>query len=456
MDANSFAFRLKELLEHKKLTLQTVANQLSISRTAVHKWTRGGEIDYENLRRLAAFLQVNWIWLRYGEQAQQDAQSAEAVVLPMTDVRRKYTAEIMESEARMKLAQENARIVTWEWNLITDEVTYSSNVEEVYGWHVSRNDEFWPHLIAEDADNLRAVSERSIATGTPYETDFRIITPSNEIRWIASRATPMQDSAGRTVKMIGISMDNSARKSAEEKLRASEERFRAIFEQACGAMAYISLDGRWLKINQSLCQLFGYSADELGGLSIQALTHPEDLDNNLDLLERLKAGEIAMYVIEKRLRHRDGHYLWVRVKTSLQRSAQEGNPEQLIALIEDIGDQRAERQGLQARALLLERLCRSEDSGEWRFERESGRLHCDATCAGLLGRRSAARLDSLAALLLLLQEQDAAQLETLLRDATEGFALTCRLEDGTSRVQFLAEVLADGCQLVGLLRPSRD
>ncbi|SDS75165.1 PAS domain S-box protein [Pseudomonas oryzae] len=456
MDANSFAFRLKELLEHKKLTLQAVANQLGISRTAVHKWTRGGEIDDDNLRRLAAFLQVNWIWLRYGEQAQQDAQNAEAVVLPMTDVRRKYTAEIMESEARMKLAQENARIVTWEWNLITDEVTYSSNVEQVYGWHVSRNDEFWPHVIAEDAANLRAVSERSIATGTPYETDFRIVTPSGEIRWIASRATPLQDSAGRTVKMIGISMDNSARKSAEERLRASEERFRAIFEQACGAMAYVSLDGRWLKINQSLCQLLGYSADELGGLSIQALTHPDDLDGNLELLERLKAGEIAMYALDKRLRHRDGHYLWVRVKTSLQRSAQDGSPEQLIALIEDIGAERAERQGLQARARLLERLCRSEDSGEWRFERDSGRLHCDATCARLLGRRSAARLDNLAALLLQLQEQDAAQLEALVRDAGKGFALACHLEDGAGRVEFLAEPQDDGRQLVGLLRPLRD
>ena len=455
MDANSFAFRLKELLEHKKLTLQAVANQLGISRTAVHKWTRGGEIDDDNLRRLAAFLQVNWIWLRYGEQAQQDAQNAEAVVLPMTDVRRKYTAEIMESEARMKLAQENARIVTWEWNLITDEVTYSSNVEQVYGWHVSRNDEFWPHIIAEDAANLRQVTERSIASGTPYETDFRIVIPSGEIRWIASRATPLQDSAGRTVKMIGISMDNSARKSAEEALRASEERFRAIFEQACGAMAYVGLDGRWLKINQRLCQLLGYSADELGGLSIQALTHPDDLDGNLELLERLKAGEITMYALDKRLRHRDGHYLWVRVKTSLQRSAQDGSPEYLIALIEDIGAEREELQRLQTRSRLLERLCHVQDVGEWRFERDSGRLHCDAACARLLGRRSAARLDSLAALLLLLQEQDAAQLEALLL-AADGFALTCRLEDGASRVQFLAEPLADGRQLVGLLRPSRD
>ena len=101
MTENSFAFRLKELLEHHKLTLQAVGTALGISRTAVHKWTRGGEIDYDNLRKLADFLKVNWIWLRYGEEALHSVQQAEVVELPMTDVRRRYTAEIMESDTRM-------------------------------------------------------------------------------------------------------------------------------------------------------------------------------------------------------------------------------------------------------------------------------------------------------------------------------------------------------------------
>ena len=103
---NSFAFRLKELLEHHKLTLQAVGTALGISRTAVHKWTRGGEIDYDNLRKLADFLKVNWIWLRYGDEALQNIQQPQVVELPMTDLRRRLTAEIMESETRMKLAQE--------------------------------------------------------------------------------------------------------------------------------------------------------------------------------------------------------------------------------------------------------------------------------------------------------------------------------------------------------------
>ena len=74
MTENSFSLHLKELLEHRKLSLQSVANALDVSRTAVHKWTRGGEIDYGNLRKLAQLLDVNWIWLRYGEDALRDVQ----------------------------------------------------------------------------------------------------------------------------------------------------------------------------------------------------------------------------------------------------------------------------------------------------------------------------------------------------------------------------------------------
>jgi len=229
---DSFAFRLKEQLEYKKLTLQAVANALGVSRTAVHKWTRGGEIDYANLRHLADFLNVNWIWLRYGQEALADIQNTvSAEELPMTDIRRKYTSEIMESEARMKLAQEQARIVTWEWNLLTDEVAYSPNTETVYGWKITCNEDFWPHIPAEDAARLQQIYQETIPGGERNECDFRIIHPDGSQHWITTRATVIKDSAGRSVKMIGISMDNSERKVAEEALRISEQRFYAKINQ---------------------------------------------------------------------------------------------------------------------------------------------------------------------------------------------------------------------------------
>lgn len=354
MQENSFAFRLKELLEHNKLTLQAVATVLGISRTAVHKWTKGGEIDYDNLRKLAEFLKVNWLWLRYGEEALRSVQDAEPIELPMTDLRRRYTAEIMESETRMKLAQEGARIVTWEWNLISDEVTYSPNVEAVYGWTVTSNQDFWRHLPPEDVAAMQSMYDRAIAEGGTCECDFRIFQPDGGLRWIASRATVVQDAVGRPVKMVGISMDNTERMATEERLCNSEERFRAIFELTWGALAYIGLDGGWQRVNGSLCELLGYNADELYAMTFQEITHPDDLAKNLELLRQLLAGSFDRYVVEKRVRRRDGSFLWVRVRTSLQRRRQDGLPDHLISVFEDISAERAERDRLQARIAELE------------------------------------------------------------------------------------------------------
>jgi len=313
MTENSFAFRLKELLEHKKLTLQAVATALDVSRPAVHKWTKGGEIDYENLRKLAAFLAVNWIWLRYGEQAQRELEASSTVELPMTDVRRRYTAEIMESEARMKLAQEGARIVTWEWNLITDDVTYSSNVEAVYGWRIVSNESFWKHVHADDIPMMNAAYEESIRTGKAHEFDFRLYQPDGTIRWISSRATPVRELDGRNVKIVGISMDNTARKLAEQSLRDQQARFRAVFEMTSDGMALLDADLRCESVNEALARMLGIDKEALLGDGFASVF----ADKGARLGRMAKGKPKAEFGAE--LQGRDGNWLGVNVRALLER-----------------------------------------------------------------------------------------------------------------------------------------
>jgi len=324
MTENSFAFRLKELLEHKKLTLQAVATALDVSRPAVHKWTRGGEIDYENLRKLAAFLDVNWIWLRYGEQVQRELENSSAVALPMTDVRRRYTAEIMESEARMKLAQEGARIVTWEWNLVTDDVTYSSNVEAVYGWRIDSNESFWKHVHADDIPMMNAAYEESLRTGQAHEFDFRLFQPDGSLRWISSRATPVREYDGRIVKIVGISMDNTARKRVEQSLRDQQARFRAVFELTSEGMALLDGDLRCESVNEALARMLGQEKDALLGDGLIRLFADEGARlrkmnkgrSKAEFAAELQAGNSAKLVANVRAmleRYEDGAAYYVLV-----------------------------------------------------------------------------------------------------------------------------------------------
>jgi PAS domain S-box-containing protein len=325
MSADQFAFRLKELLEHKKLTLQAVANALGVSRPAVHKWTKGGEIDYANLRKLAAFLNVNWLWLRYGEDSRKAFENFETVDLPMTDVRRKYTEEIMENEARLKLAHESARIVTWEWNLVTNVIKYSRNVESVYGWKISNQEDFDKHTHPEDQEMMNKAYQKSIETGEPHEFDFRIFPPEGGVRWISSRGTPIRDVEGRMVKIIGISMDTTARKAVEESLSEQHSRLTAVINHSSDGMALIGPDWKWEAVNKTFIDLTGRSETEL-----RTLRFPELLARREAALEHFVKGNEQSCDFNAEIVRKDGTKISVNIR-AVQRSGH-GNQQPYLIL----------------------------------------------------------------------------------------------------------------------------
>ncbi len=124
----------------------------------------------------------------------------------------------------------------------------------------------------------------------------------------------------------------------------SEERLRGALDAAAIGMALVSLDGRWLRVNRSLCQLVGYGEEELLALTFQELTDPADLAADLGQVGRLLAGEIAEYHMEKRYVHKSGRPVWALLSVSLVRDAG-GAPAYFVSQIQDIGDRRrAERE----------------------------------------------------------------------------------------------------------------
>jgi len=122
-----------------------------------------------------------------------------------------------------------------------------------------------------------------------------------------------------------------------EELKESESRFHSAFSHAAIGMALCSPNGRWLQVNQALCELIGYSREELLDMSFQDITHPDDLELDLDNVRRLYAGEIASYQMEKRYRHRNGSTVWVLLTGAVVRNAQ-GTPVYAIGQMQDITD----------------------------------------------------------------------------------------------------------------------
>jgi PAS domain S-box-containing protein len=131
-----------------------------------------------------------------------------------------------------------------------------------------------------------------------------------------------------------------------EALGEGEERFRSAFEAAPIGMALVGLeDGRWLEVNGPLCEIVGYSEDELLALTWQEVTHPDDLDADLQQVQQMLRGEIRYFQMEKRYLRKDGRVVWVLLSSSLVRDA-DGKPLYGIAQVEDITKRKRAEQAL--------------------------------------------------------------------------------------------------------------
>ncbi|HWR87153.1 MAG TPA: PAS domain S-box protein, partial [Acidiferrobacterales bacterium] len=161
----------------------------------------------------------------------------------------------------------------------------------------------------------------------------------------------LQISAARAVAEL-------ERQHTENALRESEERFRATFSQAAVGIAHIAPDGHWLQINQKLCEIVGYTESELRQRTFQDITHPDDLDADLEHVRQVLAGEIQAYSMEKRAFRKDGSIVWIDLTVSLVRDEQ-GVPKYFISVVEDISERKRDEEALRDANQQLQMLIQS-------------------------------------------------------------------------------------------------
>lgn len=144
---------------------------------------------------------------------------------------------------------------------------------------------------------------------------------------------------GGTKLFTVILQDRTESKRAEEALRESEERFRSAYEYAAIGKALVGLDGRFLNVNRSLCEIVGYSEKELLTKTFQDITYSADLEVDLANVRRLLQGAINSYQLEKRYIHKDGHLVTSLLTVSLVRDSR-GEPLYFISQIQDISERK--------------------------------------------------------------------------------------------------------------------
>jgi diguanylate cyclase (GGDEF)-like protein/PAS domain S-box-containing protein len=202
--------------------------------------------------------------------------------------------------------------------------------------------------------------------GEVAQAEIRLRHHNGEWRWFEVRVTNLFDDPG-VGGVVANLRDISERMRDQHEIREAEERFRRAFEDAPIGMGLADIGGTLFRVNHSFAEMLGYPEHALLGMSIADITHPDDRAESRREIERLMAGEVPRYRIEKRYLHSDGHVIWTSVSVSLVRE-DDGRPPYMIGQIEDITERKEIAQqlahaaihdpltGLPNRVLLVDRL----------------------------------------------------------------------------------------------------
>jgi PAS domain S-box-containing protein len=140
--------------------------------------------------------------------------------------------------------------------------------------------------------------------------------------------------------------DVSEKKDLYNQLEESNEQFKGAFKYSAVGMGLVSTEGKWLEVNKSICDILGYTNDELLASTFQDITHPDDLDLDLEHVGKMLRGEIESYQMEKRYYHKNGSIVWVLLSVSLSKDVK-GKPLHFVSQVRDITDRKVREQTMQ-------------------------------------------------------------------------------------------------------------
>jgi len=215
------------------------------------------------------------------------------------------------------------------------------------------------HSLREDGSELpREEHPAAIAmrTGRPVrDVTLGVNRPDGSVAWLLVSAELLVDREDRDEEssvegVVTTFTDVTSARAAAAALRRSEEQFRHAMALAPIGMALVDLDGSFREVNHALARLLGYEEDELVGVTFQQITHPEDLEADLENVARLLDGTLDHYTMEKRYLTKSGEIVWVLLAVSLARDDQD-LPAYFITQMSDVTDSRAANQRLAHRAL---------------------------------------------------------------------------------------------------------
>ena len=250
----------------------------------------------------------------------------------------KANASLRETGDRLKALVEASPLATISLDLEGNVTSWSQAAERLFGWRAGEVIGHTPPNVAEDRrTEFDECRRRSLEGNEVLHLETQRLRRDGSVVDVVIYVAPLHDELGRPGGNMTVIADITERKQVEEALRESEERFRTAFDEAAVGMAITGLDGNFRRVNRALCDIIGYSADELLQMRFHDITHLDDREDNVAALQEFVEGDARVLKLEKRYVHSNGDEVWVLLNIALVRDAA-GTPLYYVTEIQDITD----------------------------------------------------------------------------------------------------------------------
>jgi hypothetical protein len=235
--------------------------------------------------------------------------------------RKKAEQSLRESEERLRVALSAAQMGTWRWNPATNQDTRDASLNRILGLEAVEStqpvDDFLQCVYPEDRDMVDAEIQRALREHRTYLAEFRIIRPDGTVRWLRDQGRPLYDENDHILYLTGAVVDITERRRAEDALRESEKKYKALFQGAAEGIIVADTETKEFKyVNPAICKMLGYTEEELKRLGVRDIHPKKDLQYIISEFEAQAQGEKTLTSSIPCLR-KDGTIMYADINTTM-------------------------------------------------------------------------------------------------------------------------------------------
>jgi diguanylate cyclase (GGDEF)-like protein/PAS domain S-box-containing protein len=276
-----------------------------------------------------------------------EAEQGMLVTAAVRDVSARTEAEraLRESERQLQAAQALAHVGSWQMDIATQTMVRSDEYCRIFGLEPGAPPSavVRERVHADDRALTDEVLRRAAVDLEPFSVEYRIVRPNGEVRTVLGQGQVIAGDDGVPARMFGAVQDITEQKAAQEARREAEERFRRAFEDSATGMGLVGIHGeergRFLEVNEALCETTGYAEGELRGSRAIDLVHPDEMPRLRARIHDLVSGGANRYQGEHRLIGSGGSQRWAALSVSLVGNAA-GDPVHAVVHINDVTERK--------------------------------------------------------------------------------------------------------------------